>query len=512
MDEEEQKSDSKISVSSFFERVDSIDKVANSALSKTRSNFSIIDKQGTLINSINVSIEALETKVRDIASYILAEKKLEKDAEEDRLFEQQDEAQKGSMLERLAGLKSNNESEQTQAAGEEPKKGGGGILGTLLSLGIGAFALKFLWPAILPLAGGLIKGSLAKFAMFSIGGLGTLLKGVLVGTLGGLGIFGLGKMFTDLGNSVKDRFDKVAESSKKAINNFKFGKEGKVDGPDSLNVEGGAEGGTDGGTEGGEEKEMSNLGPDYKKQEEDAFKAAEDFKVEKSNLNLEENSAVNDMDDTLKNKDLVKNGENVEDKKKGKTMVRYKYGGSTALIEKDGELDSLSKDELADKYADLHKRYLKNPDSFSNRELTNYKIKLPGLMMAKYKLFDGNIQSVLQGGDSFDPYVTNRFKEEKLEPELESVKENKDLDLSLSESFSDKLQPLNEQIDTLSEDLTGSINTESGQMFSRPANSPNTTVTVFKNTSSNSPFTSLMSNKYLSLNKTLPPEMYRAYK
>ena len=84
MDEEEQKSDSKISVSSFFERVDSVDKVANSALSKTRSNFSIIDKQGTLINSINVSIEALETKVRDIASYILAEKKLEKDAEEDR--------------------------------------------------------------------------------------------------------------------------------------------------------------------------------------------------------------------------------------------------------------------------------------------------------------------------------------------------------------------------------------------------------------------------------------------
>ena len=56
------------------------------------------------------------------------------------------------MLERLAGLKPNNESEQTQAAGgdEEPKKGGGGILGTLLTLGIGAFALKFLWPALLP--------------------------------------------------------------------------------------------------------------------------------------------------------------------------------------------------------------------------------------------------------------------------------------------------------------------------------------------------------------------------
>ena len=116
MDEEEQQqSDSKISVSSFFERVDSVDKVADRALSKANANFDIINNQKALINSINVSIEALETKVRDIANYIIIEKKIEKDAEEDRLFEQQDEAQKGSMLERLAGLKSNNESEQTQA-------------------------------------------------------------------------------------------------------------------------------------------------------------------------------------------------------------------------------------------------------------------------------------------------------------------------------------------------------------------------------------------------------------
>ncbi len=259
MDEEElQQSDSKISVSSFFERVDSVDKVANRALSKANANFDIINNQKSLINSINISIEALETKVRDIANFIIIEKKLEKDAEEDRLFEQQDESQKGSMLERLAGLKSNNESEQTQAAGgdEEPKKGGGGILGTLLSLGIGAFALKFLWPAILPLAGGLIKGSLAKFAAFSIGGIGGILKGLIIGTLGGIGLFNIGKNFTDLGNSIGDRFNSIKDSAVNAINNFRFGKEGKVDGPDSLNVEGGAEGGGEGG---GEEIVKENL-------------------------------------------------------------------------------------------------------------------------------------------------------------------------------------------------------------------------------------------------------------
>ena len=301
MDEEEQQqSDSKISVSSFFERVDSVDKVANRALSKANTNFDIVNNQKALINSINISIEALETKVRDIANYIIIEKKAEKDAEVDRLFAQQDEAQKGSMLERLAGLKSNNESEQTQAAGEEPKIGGGGILGTLLTLGIGAFALKFLWPAILPAVGGLLKGALAKFAMFSIGGIGSLIKSIIVGSgLTGISVFGIGKLFQKFGDSAENRGNKVAESASNAIKNFKFNKDGKVDGADSLNVE---EGGTGGGEEGGER----DFGDDYKKKEEDAFKAAEAYKAEKSNLNIEKNSAVNDMEETLEKKDLKK--------------------------------------------------------------------------------------------------------------------------------------------------------------------------------------------------------------
>jgi hypothetical protein len=96
--------------------------------------------------------------------------------------------------------------------------------------------------------------------------------------------------------------------------------------------------------------------------------------------------------------------------------------------------------------------------------------------------------------------------------QIEVSTQNKEVDLNMSDTFSDKFQSLNDQVDMLSEDLTGTINTESGQMFSRPANSPNTTVTVFKQTSSNTPFTNLMSNKYLSLNKTLPPEVYRAIK
>ena len=525
MDEEEQKSDSKISVSSFFERVDSIDKVANSALSQTKSNFSIIDKQRTLINSINVSIEALETKVRDIASYILAEKKIEKDAEEDRLFEQQDEAQKGSMLERLAGLKSNNESEQTQAAGEEPKKGGGGILGTLLSLGIGAFAIKFLWPAILPLAGGLIKGALAKFASITIGGLGGVLKGLIISTLGGIGIFNIGKNFTKLANFIGDGFNKVKDQVSNFIKNISFGKDGKVDGPDSLNVEG--------GTEGSEEKEMSNLGPDYKKEEEDAFKEAEEYKAEKSNLNIEKNSAVNDMNETLVKKDLVEDGKKdpridqvFEDLGFVTVHPTNEFGGDKA--DKDvqpGDYMGIANGytynyleharnlvhsrerqfRMAEKYPQDKERHLRRAEKL-RLKIIDFDKRFPQvteLLIGEDKQYYEDMKNYSAEGD-----VQNKGMGENINVEVA----NKNLDQNLSDSFSDKLQPLNEQIDTLSEDLTGSINTESGQMFSRPANSPNTTVTVFKNTSSESPFTSLMSNKYLSLNSVLPPEVYRAYK
>ena len=249
MDEEElEQPSSKINLGSFFERVDSVEKVANNALSRANANLGIISNQKLIINSLNVTIEAMETKIRDIANYIIIEKKLEKDVEEDRALEEQDRLQKQAMVERATTIMGEPGPQGEPGQPAEQQGGGSSLLGTLLRLGIGAFALKFIWPAILPLTGGLLKGALAKFAAFSIGGLGTLLKGIVVSTLGGLGIFGLGKLFTNLGNSIKDRFDKVAEGSKNIINNFKFGKDGSVDGPDK--VEGG---------EGGTEVEKENL-------------------------------------------------------------------------------------------------------------------------------------------------------------------------------------------------------------------------------------------------------------
>ena len=451
-------SDSKIKVSSFFERVDSIDKVANSALSKSKGNFDIINNQKALINSINVSIEALETKVRDIANFIIIEKKLEKDAEEDRLFEQQDESQKGSMLERLAGLKSNNESEQTQAAGEEPKKGGGGILGTLLTLGIGAFALKFLWPAILPAVGGLLKGALAKFAMFSIGGIGSLIKSIIVATgLTGIGVFGIGKMFQKFGDSAENRGNKIAKSAADAINKFKFNKDGKVDGAESLNVEGGSEGGgEDGGNGGG-----LNEAEDYKAQEE--YYQSEEYL---STLNEEGiGTSYEDMKKTLEKKDLIK------------------------------KTEDLTIEQLERKITVSENKIASMMQSGSNEELIEFEND-------KIELLKEAIERKKSG---MEVTATRTYT-------IDNEIENKNIDLSLNDSFSEKFEPLNNQVDMLSEDFTGSINTESGQMFSRPANSPNTTVTVIKRPTSNTPITNLMRNNYLSLNKKQQTELLKYIK
>ena len=482
MDEEElEQPSSKINLGSFFERVDSVEKVSNRALSQSSANFSIINNQKLIINSINVSIEALETKIRDIANYIIIEKKLEKDVEEDRLLEAQDKEQKEAMVERATSMMGQPVQEEGGAQPEQQK--GGSLLGTLLKLGIAAFAIKFLWPAILPLAGGLLKGALAKFAAISIGGLGGILKGVVVSTLGGLGIFGLGKLFTNLGNSIKDRFDKLAEGAKNIVNNFKFGKDGNVDGDDSLSVEGG--------------NKDSNL----------AFKDTMSDTLEDKDLITKKETKdpriESEFDDEVYVYDTGEFGPDKEDKdiQPGDTYgiadgLPYNYLQQAKQLPNDRE--RLLK--MAEMYPQDKERYLRRAEKM-RLKIVDFDKRFP------------QVTELLIGKDKqyYEDMKNNSVDGEEVQ-QIEVSTQNKEVDLNMSDTFSDKFQSLNDQVDMLSEDLTGTINTESGQMFSRPANSPNTTVTVFKQTSSNTPFTNLMSNKYLSLNKTLPPEVYRAIK
>ena len=184
MDEENKK----IDISSFFDRVDQVDKVANKALKQSDSNISAFNANKTLINSISVSIEAMKTEIRDIANYIVVENKLEKDAAEDKKLEEQDLKQKEQMRERALALgKQGPKGDPGKPA--EPQKGGsfiGGLIKLLFAGGGLVLAAKTLFPALLPFLG---KVLIPKIALG--------LKGVLVGSIKGIGGL-LVKLFSPL--------------------------------------------------------------------------------------------------------------------------------------------------------------------------------------------------------------------------------------------------------------------------------------------------------------------------
>ena len=149
MDEENKK----INLESFFKRVNSVEQIANSALSRANSNLGVISNQKSLIESLSISIEAMQTKIRDIANYIIVEKKLEADREEDRRLEAEDAEQKRQMTERATAM--GQQGPQKEPVKPTESKGGGGsflggLIKTLGGLMVGGFALKYIAPVILP--------------------------------------------------------------------------------------------------------------------------------------------------------------------------------------------------------------------------------------------------------------------------------------------------------------------------------------------------------------------------
>ena len=167
MDEEELEQPKKINLGSFFERVDGLEKKANSALSQANSNLGVITNHKTIINNLSISIEAMQTKIRDIANYIIIEKKFEKDLAEDRRLEEQDAEQKRQMIQRNADKIQPGGDQKKVTPSEETTGGGGGFFGGLLKLlaigGIAALALK-LAPLLVPTLLGLMGAGITALA------------------------------------------------------------------------------------------------------------------------------------------------------------------------------------------------------------------------------------------------------------------------------------------------------------------------------------------------------------
>ena len=217
MDEESPKK--KISVNSFFEKVDSIEKVASSALSKSDSVMGVANANKLLVESLQLTVETMQTEIRDIANYIIVENKLEKDLKEDRLLEEQDAQQKKDISKKFLDLKAGPQGPKGPQGvkGEDfgGKGGGGGsLLGTLLKLGSIAALVKFIAPTILPLAGKFVfKTLLPALGKAFVGGftkLGGFLAKGFTGTLGKLPL--IGKGITSFGKGIVSNFGKIGNT------------------------------------------------------------------------------------------------------------------------------------------------------------------------------------------------------------------------------------------------------------------------------------------------------------
>ena len=200
----------KINLGSFFGRSSSLDKLSSAAFSKSNPTMTAVGDNKLLIESLQSSIETIQSQIQNIANYLIVENKIQTDLERDRLFEEQDAKQKQDMRDRALGLQSIKGDRGSQGPkGEFGQQGGGGsFLGGLLkALAIGGTliaSVKLLGPVLLPM---LTKGiftklipALGKGISLGFGKLGGVIAKGLTGSLGKLPI--VGKAIVGLGSKL----------------------------------------------------------------------------------------------------------------------------------------------------------------------------------------------------------------------------------------------------------------------------------------------------------------------
>ena len=467
MDEEElEQPSSKINVGSFFERVDSVDRVANRALSQSSSNLGIINNQKLIIQSLSVSIEAMETKIRDIANYIIIEKKAEKDAAEDRKLEQEDKEQKQSMLERA--LKGDTGPKGDPGKPAEQQQGGGGFLGGLLkglaTLGISAFALKYIGPVLLPkllllaktklipIIGTALKGGFVKLAAL----IGKVITGLVakipfVGkALAGSALFtGVGAAIIGIGNFISN----------------------------ALSGKGGGGGGA----------------------------------VTSSNVGITDPTVETGMTDTMQEKDLVpaesfseyrnRTGNVESEEKEVITELNSENSENIENIEEKPENDINSMENRKERARKSLEYYTEKYNNTSNdRKKNRY--------MRKIKEAERFL-----GVGEFDPNVTGIKPNAKLEVDAEGnllnaeevLPDKQDRDLSL-------LDDTNARVDRIVQSTTDAGNIDQNQGVIVPRNTSQTSESTIKLARSDVKFVQLTANPYISISPTskgLPPEVLR---
>ena len=467
MDEEElEQPSSKINVGSFFERVDSVDRVANRALSQSSSNLGIVNNQQLIIQSLSVSIEAMETKIRDIANYIIIEKKIEKDAKEDRRLEEEDKEQKRSMLDRALKGDPGPQGEPGKPA-EQQQGGGGSFLGGLLkglaTLGISAFALKYIGPVLLPK---LLL--LAKTKLIPI--IGTALKGAFT------------KLASLLGATLKGLVAKIPVVGKAL-----------------------AGGGLIGGISAGIAKIGSFIS--------NALSGKGGGQTSDSNLKVD-SSPVNEMTNTLTDNNLVEN----EGTESSESFSEYrnrtgnvqneeekvKSGGYTETFSNEGGKSEFSFSESADgSESNIKRTYEGIPNRIDTKTGKTY-------ILGTEVTADGyNEFGALPDESRDDIDVLKRIVEKHAVNKVEPVKENVNIQVQKQDKNL-SLDATNNRVDTLVQSASDVGNKNQNQGVVTPLNTSQTANANIENTTSDVNFVRFTKNQFIaSQHRNLPPEVLR---
>ena len=157
----------KINLGSFFGRSSSLDKLSSAAFSKSNPTMTAVGDNKLLIESLQSSIETIQSQIQNIANYLIVENKIQTDVEKDRIFQEEDAKQKQDMRDRALGLQSIKGDRGSQGPkgefGQESGGGGGSFLGGLIkALALGGTliaSVKLLGPVLLPM---LTKGIFTK--------------------------------------------------------------------------------------------------------------------------------------------------------------------------------------------------------------------------------------------------------------------------------------------------------------------------------------------------------------
>ena len=200
----------KINLFNFFGRSDSLDKLSGAAFSKSNPTMTAFGNNKLLIESLQSSIESIQSQVQNIANYLIVQNKTERVLEERKLFEEREEKQKQEARDRAFKLQTVKGDRGSQGPkGEFGQEGGGGsFLGGLIkALALGGTliaSVKLLGPVLLPM---LTKGiftklvpALAKGIGVGFGKLAGVITKGLTGSLGKLPI--IGKAITGLGGKL----------------------------------------------------------------------------------------------------------------------------------------------------------------------------------------------------------------------------------------------------------------------------------------------------------------------